>query len=494
MATKDRRTSYSIDPNLERGPFEAIVRNVLDPKYSGTLQVELLRTLESGDLHVTGQLVKAQYLHPFYGATSPLGISKNDSAQHSQQSYGMWFVPPDIGNRVMVIFVEGNINRAYWIGCVQQASVNFALPDHTVSTENTDTDDPALLGKKLPVGEHNKAKASQYNDGSLSKPLDIKKPINYLVKAMLENQGLIEDETRGITTSSARREVPTAVFGISTPGPLDKEFVQNAEGNLQYARLGGTNLIMDDGDDKFVRKTKASQGPYQYVNAETLDPDVYVSEEKQSNIPHNELFRIRTRTGHQILLHNSEDLIYIANANGTAWIEMTANGKIDFFAQDSVSIHSQTDFNFKADRDVNVEAGRSINLKARSSITEESLGSHTVTVGTNQTITVANLQTVSVATTNHYATGNINQDTGGVINLNNGFAVETPPTPLSTHENPGESYGNIMKRVPQHEPWSHHENYDPQAVSTAKTDRTTIEQVSVKEPNNIPDTFKNART
>jgi len=216
--------------------------------------------------------------------------------------------------------------------------------------------------------------------------------------------------------------------------------------------------------------------------------------EGEKNIPHNELFRIRTRTGHQILLHNSEDLVYIANANGTAWIEMTANGKIDFFAQDSVSIHSQTDFNFKADRDVNVEAGRSINLKARSSITEESLGSHTVTVGTNQTITVANLQTVSVGTTNHYATGNINQDTGGVINLNNGFAVETPPTPLSTHENPGESYGNIMKRVPQHEPWSHHENYDPQAVSTAKTDRTTIEQVSVKEPNNIPDTFKNART
>ena len=28
-------------------------------------------------------------------------------------------------------------------------------------------------------------------------------------------------------------------------------------------------------------------------------------------LPHNELFRVRTRTGHQILLHNTEDLIYI---------------------------------------------------------------------------------------------------------------------------------------------------------------------------------------
>ena len=493
MATKDRRTSYSIDPNLERGPFEAIVRNVLDPKYSGTLQVELLRTLESGDLHVTGQLVKAQYLHPFYGATSPLGISKNDSAQHSQQSYGMWFVPPDIGNRVMVIFVEGNINRAYWIGCVQQASVNFALPDHTVSTENTDTDDPALLGKKLPVGEHNKAKASQYNDGSLSKPLDIKKPINYLVKAMLENQGLIEDETRGITTSSARREVPTAVFGISTPGPLDKEFVQNAEGNLQYARLGGTNLIMDDGDDKFVRKTKASQGPYQYVNAETLDPDVYVSEEKQSNIPHNELFRIRTRTGHQILLHNSEDLIYIANANGTAWIEMTANGKIDFFAQDSVSVHSKGDFNFKTDRDFNLQADRNINLKANT-INQESETHNLLNTGA-QTVEVGGAQTITVGgTTNHYAGGDINLDVGGLINLSSGIAVATPVAPLSAWSLPGEEAPSIMKRVPQHEPWSHHENLDPMAVALIKTDRSEQADIVVAEPINIPDTFKNART
>ncbi|MFM6199336.1 MAG: hypothetical protein ACKPE1_09375, partial [Dolichospermum sp.] len=54
----------------------------------------------------------------------------------------------------------------------------------------------------------------------------------------------------------------------------------------------------------------------------------------------NELVRIRTRTGHQILLHNSADLIYIANAKGTAWVELTSNGKIDIFAQDSVSIHT----------------------------------------------------------------------------------------------------------------------------------------------------------
>jgi hypothetical protein len=51
-----------------------------------------------------------------------------------------------------------------------------------------------------------------------------------------------------------------------------------------------------------------------------------------------------------------------------------------------------------------------------------------------------------------------------------------------------------MKRVPQHEPWSHHENFDPMAVALIKTDRSEQADIVVAEPINIPDTFKNART
>ena len=47
-----------------------------------------------------------------------------------------------------------------------------------------------------------------------------------------------------------------------------------------------------------------------------------------------------------------EDLIYIAHGSGDSWIEMTANGKIDVYAKDSVSIHTENDFNFKAGRDI----------------------------------------------------------------------------------------------------------------------------------------------
>jgi hypothetical protein len=486
MFSIDRRSSPNQQGTIKNaGPYEARITSHLDGKYMGTLEVELLRSVDPGmDSLEANQRVQVEYLNPFYGVTNYAGVTKNNDYASSQQSYGMWFVPPDIGNIVLVIFVEGNINKGYWIGCVQAENQNFMIPDGRPATTFTDTiGNITDIGKKLPVGEYNKELL--INSLNLLDATKNLKPINTDFKNVLQNQGLLTDEIRGLTTTSARREAPSSVFGVSTPGPLDKRGNARGKGGRYYSRLGGSSIVMDDGDDKFLRKTSAATGPSEYVNKTT---DIVTPADE--TIPHNELVRIRTRTGHQILLHNSEDLIYIGNAAGTTWIEMTANGKLDIFSQDSVSIHTQTDFNFKADRDVNIEAGRSINMKAMSSITEETLGSHRITVGSNQTITVAATQTISVGSTNHYADGNINLDTGGVINLNNNKAVKTEPTPLSTHTNPGESSGNIMKRVPQHEPWPQHENLNPDNVKTSRTDRTTIEQIPNSTLSGIPDTFK----
>jgi hypothetical protein len=417
-----------------------------------------------------------KYLSPFYGVTSPDGVTKNADYASSQQSYGMWFIPPDVGNTVLVIFVEGNVNKGYWIGCVQAENQNFMIPDGRAATTYTDTStNPTQIGKKLPVGEYNKELL--FNIKNLSDSTKNLKPINQQFVNILNNQGLLEDEIRGLTTSSARREAPSMVFGVSTPGPVDKRGSARGKGGRYYSRLGGSSIVMDDGDDKFLRKTSAATGPSEYVSRSLFEL------EGDETIPHNELVRIRTRTGHQILLHNSEDLIYIGNARGTTWIEMTANGKLDIFAQDSVSIHTQTDFNFKADRDVNIEAGRNVNIKSRSNFNIESMANYNLKVGANQNIVVGSV-------TNLHSGANINLDSGTQINMMNGLATAQSAQSISTHNNPGESYGNIMKRVPQHEPWSQHENLNPTKVSTGKTDANTIEPIEGTALSSIPDTFK----
>jgi len=346
------------------GPFEAVVVSHLDPGYMGSLKVDLLRKNKSGSFKErAGTTIDVSYLSPFYGVTNKDHATANDGYENTQKSYGMWMVPPDSGTRVLVIFAEGDISRGYWIGCIQDQYMNFMVPDGRASTEVTTEGTPGdLKGKKLPVGEYNKRTTSENKDPTL-----YAKPYNTDFSASLVASGLIDDENRGTTTTSARREVPSAVFGISTPGPIDKrqgalkgqygEF--EAKANVFVNRLGGSSFVMDDGDDKFIRKTPASEGPPKYSNVEKGETA------GDRTIPQNEVFRLRTRTGHQILMHNSEDLIYIGNARGTSWIELSSNGKIDIYANDSISVHSDQDINFTADRDMNIEAGRNINMRAR---------------------------------------------------------------------------------------------------------------------------------
>lgn len=346
------------------GPYEAIVVSHLDKKYMGGLEVEILRYTGAGNTpERTGQMLTVRYLSPFYGVTPSKGAQPDEGYQHTQKSYGMWMVPPDVGTRVLVVFAEGNANMGYWIGCIQDDYMNFMVPDGRASTSLTaDSTPEELTGAKLPVGEYNKKTES----GDAVDPTLFRKPYNKDFTNILEIQGLIFDESRGTTTTSARRETPSSVFGVNTPGPLDKRLgsprfqvgAAERKASMSYNRLGGSSFVMDDGDDKFIRASHAEDGPPIYINKERGETG------GDETIPQNELIRLRTRTGHQILLHNSEDLIYIGNSRGTAWIELTSDGKIDIHAEDSISVMSNNDINFTAERDFNIDAGRNVNIRA----------------------------------------------------------------------------------------------------------------------------------
>jgi hypothetical protein len=248
-------------------------------------------------------------------------------------------------------------------------------------------------------------------------------------------------------------------------------------------------MVFDDGDDQYQRKSSASTGPVQYA-------DILAGEKGDPTIPYGESFRIRTRTGHQILLHNSEDLIYIGNAKGTTWVELTSNGKIDIYAQDSVSIHTENDLNIKAGRDINMEAGRNINMKAQSGrIHSEAATNWNVIVGENGKITCAGNFDLRTNGNNKFtAGGNTDIKTGGNhtesatrIDMNSfPAATAEAAVQLTTHANPStsvtagwkqryqsSSIDSIMKRVPMHEPWLLHENQLPNVVTPANTDRET---------------------
>jgi predicted chitinase/uncharacterized protein (DUF2345 family) len=490
------------------GPYLAEVTNHLDPVYMGRLEVALMKNIPSSTKD-QGETFVVSYLSPFAGNTSVRYEGTNSSDFNDvQKSYGFWMIPPDVGATVMVIFIDGDPNQGYFFGCVQDVYQNHMTPGIAASKQVAMTDEQRRKygTDYLPVAEFHKKSKKLDNPN----PERFAKPIHPFADRLLQ-QGLLLDTVRGVTSSSARREVPSGVFGISTPGPVDdspgaKRGKIGYDGNTQapVSRLGGTTFVMDDGD----------------VNGQ------------------NELVRLRTRTGHQILMHNSQDLIYIANSKGTAWIEMTSNGKIDIYAADSVSIHSEQDFNFRADRDINFEAGRNIHVRAGKNMETNITGYNYLTVDGDQKIgirgshdeTIGGLTKVSIANTfnlnvandikqsaagsfNLASEGAMNFGTAGAMNLGsngnvrvtgskidlNGPAAAAPalaetaeiPPDLSLYTLPNrsssagwsnstfyktENIKSIMQRVPTHEPWPQHENINPAQFSPQSTDVTLADR------------------
>lgn len=366
MPIEKRSSGQMATGKVGNGILLAKVVGYLDPSFMCGLEVTLLRD-HGNTIGEDSQTFTVKYASPFYGVTAyeNMGLNKADW-NDTQQSYGMWFPTVEIGTTVLVVFIDGNPSEGYFIGCVPGRFANHMIPALAGSTEveiDADQKKKYDTSQPLPVAEVNR------KTNSLEKSLNVdklKKAVHPIADVFL-TQGLLEDDVRGVTTSTGRRGVPNAVFGISTPGPFNrgegtkKQFLGKkntlSSTPIPVSRLGGTTLVMDDGDDRYQRKTPAGEGPVDY--ADTLN-----DEKGDSNIPYNEYFRIRTRTGHQILLHNSEDLIYIGNSKGTTWIELTSNGKIDIYAEDSISVHTKNDLNLYAARDLNLEAGRNVNIKA----------------------------------------------------------------------------------------------------------------------------------
>lgn len=526
--------------SLGTGVYKAKVISHLDPTFMGGLEVTLLRE-QGNTIGEDQQTYIVNYAAPFFGYTAFEFMGQNaagaananaqgsttlDAYNDTQKSYGMWFVPPDVGVTVLVCFVDGRPDQGYWFGCVPSRFANNMVPGIAGSDQiELDASDKKKFGssKFMPVAEINRRKNSK--DQALD-PDKIKKPLHPIAEAFLQ-QGLLDDDVRGTTTSSARREVPSMVFGISTPGPRDKrEGAKKAQvGNrdsksptaVPVSRLGGTQLVMDDGDERYVRASPASQGPVKYIdvlNGVDAATGEKTTEKGDRTLPYNESFRIRTRTGHQILLHNTEDLIYIGNARGTTWIELTSNGKIDIFAQDSISIHTGADLNIRADRDINLEAGRHINMRAETGRWHADVAQNleflvgqegNITVGQDYNLLVGGSTRISTNASFHLATdgdniltanGDTNISSTGdhienaaSINMNSdkaAVAADIAPDvkPLSLHENPAVSVtagwdkkyqsgtlDSIMKRVPMHEPWPLHENQAPNQLTPDNTDR-----------------------
>jgi hypothetical protein len=198
-----------------------------------------------------------------------------------------------------------------------------------------------VLNPKLgaPVTEFN------FNDETLAtKPnfLQNPKPIHEKQYNVLKAQGLDRDPVRGLTSSSSQRETPSQVFGISTPG---RPFPDPKDNPTLLQRIANGETTADE----FIYKTR--QGGHQFV----MDDGDFLG--------NNQLVRLRTASGHQVMLNDSGNAVYIGHADGTAWLEFDLSGRIQIYSKSGIDIRTEGEFNLRADSNINIDAGGALKIK-----------------------------------------------------------------------------------------------------------------------------------
>ena len=441
---------------LRSVPVFGVVKDNIDPIRSGRLRVYIAE-LGGEDPNDAESWVTVSYMTPFYGLTQGDAPKEGyGSYLKNQSAYGMWYSPPDVGTTVICIFINGDPEYGYWIGCDPKPEALYTVPalgaaETVVVNENEGNSYGGAT--KLPVANINKNN-QQINENPtfFNQP----KPVHSYLAGVLNQQGLIRDTIRGTIGTSAQRETPSRVgWGVNTPGrPIyeggftdetvaDAATQSNQQSNLRViSRRAGHSFVMDDGD----------------------------------LIGRDQLIRLRTSTGHQILMSDDGQCIHIIHANGQSWVELGKEGTIDMYATNSVNIRTQGDLNLHADNNINMHAKKDLNIYAEN-ITTNSDKKTNIKVGTDYATSVKGKTTMktagamSLASSGEasFASSNNTYINGKKVNLNSGEASTIPqevaPIPINAHTDslydkqkgwaaaPG-ALLSITSRAPAHAPWA----------------------------------------
>lgn len=310
-----------------------------DPQQMGRVRAFCPLLNDSQDALIT-DIPWAAYATPF-GGTVQAGTRGDENDQVTGPvAYGMWGIPK-IGSQVLIMCLDGNPQTRVWIGCLHTNMATHTMP-HGRFSYKTDNN---LPDEEAPVG-----------------------PIS-----TFENP--IEPLHRNLRQA----------FGEAPEGENNYEFQsRGADFQVSGVTLGQQNhtlsLVEDDQDIPTDGSLPESRQGYQ---TSRIAPDLYteVTPRNLDNMvttlvspgfhalsmddrAENCRVRIRTVGGHQIILDDTNERMYISTATGENWIEIDERGNIDIFTTGKISAHAEHDINFTTDRSFRVYAKAGIHLKS----------------------------------------------------------------------------------------------------------------------------------
>lgn len=422
--------------------YVGFVKALDDKKRMGRLKVWIPEL--GGEPYDQSTWYTCNYASPFAGATNVFDNTNGDRWEDTQRSYGMWFVPPDIENEVLVCFINGDPGRGIWFACLYQQNMNNMVPG--LSGNNGEVG--------LPVAEYNKLKANV----QVETP---DRPVYGPLADQLAIQGLDKDDVRGISSSSARRDNPiNAAYGILTPGGT--QIVLDDNPQQRFIRLrtrNGAQILVNDSIGNIYMNSRDGKNWVEMAAGGEID--IYamndISIRSQTNLNIRADLDVNIEAGRNINIKARNDgNTTVISGNST----VGTGGMIKVYGVGDVDIASAENVHVRGDKDVGITAKRDKYDYAYGNYDFKAGGYMHLT--SNSDMAIKTPSDVLVA--------------GNMIHLNGPPTPDSVPAPdarepydLVQKDNFVESDANfkfitrlsILYRLPYHEPFSGHAAQTP---------------------------------
>lgn len=321
--------------NYDRAQFSGLTLGVVvdtdDPLQMGRLRI-FCPSLN--DNPKKPQLLPwAIYVTPFGGSINNSeyyrGSEVANGTSEGSLHYGFWAIP-EMGAQVLVGCVDGDPRRRFWIGCVPEQQQTHTLHNGRWKWKNGEVDGPLTSsGKPMqPAYSH----AQRAFDGQTDSPEWRSRMADYQTTAVSQDVGQ--------TPNSKMRDA------------LDQQNSQIRENDpdtWERATLGAHGYDWS-GFKKLAYKSSRVFG------WSTPGMHSIVMDDR----PFNSRMRLKTTAGHQILLDDTNERIYISTHDGENWVELDRNGNIDMYSSQRISIHAAKDLNLNAGKTIRLFAGEGI--------------------------------------------------------------------------------------------------------------------------------------
>lgn len=307
-----------------------------DPQQMGRVRIVCPQWGDSWTSNVE-DLPWALYVSPFGGqmqtGTRGPGVQESEGGV----AYGMWAIPK-VGAQVVVMCVDGNPMTRMYFGCIYDQFTPHTMPHG-----------------RFMYDDHPELEKSGSSPAPYGPYTSTEKYIQPLTANMKLAFGAKDEPNHEYRTRAADYSVA----------------------RVDVSQLGQTYSRVQDDEDVDHDGWTSTQG-YQASRSDPNAPSSYTNKNYDSMVysfvspgfhalsmddrQENCRVRLRTTSGHQIIMDDTNERIYIATAKGNNWIEMDQDGNIDIFTSNKLSVHATKDINFTSDETIRMHAKKGIHM------------------------------------------------------------------------------------------------------------------------------------